>query len=309
MAFLPLVVMEVVSNGKESTYSVLQGGLCLKIIAASARCRSASGLIRAALTQKSLAALELALPVLPALMIRHAVLHISKLADVDQPLKANRAFAGVVDARINPINPRLRRQAADFRFAPVTIEFESVRFRSHGLIILLSGGGGPPVMRSADMRISVLPYSGGPRRESRSRSPSFGDCAGTGRAGSGVLRQSADTTIKGRVTEAVQTFGKYIGEVRKQLGMSQKQLAERIEREEGGSISPQYLNDIEHDRRSPSSDHMIQQFARVLNVSADYLYYLAGRIPADIRQANMPPNEVERMASVFRRTNPPKQKG
>ncbi len=164
-------------------------------------------------------------------------------------------------------------------------------------------------MRSADMRISVLPYSGGPRRESRSRSPSFGDCAGTGRAGSGVLRQSADTTIKGRVTEAVQTFGKYIGEVRKQLGMSQKQLAERIEREEGGSISPQYLNDIEHDRRSPSSDHMIQQFARVLNVSADYLYYLAGRIPADIRQANMPPNEVERMASVFRRTNPPKQKG
>ena len=50
-AFLPLVVIEVVSKGKESTYSVLHGGLCLKIIAASAHRRSASGLIGAAFTQ------------------------------------------------------------------------------------------------------------------------------------------------------------------------------------------------------------------------------------------------------------------
>ena len=60
-----------------------------------------------------------------------------------------------------------------------------------------------------------------------------------------------------------QTFGKYVSQTRKQLGLSQKQLAERIEREEGGPISAQYLNDIEHDRRSPSSDHMMQEFARV----------------------------------------------
>jgi transcriptional regulator with XRE-family HTH domain len=125
-----------------------------------------------------------------------------------------------------------------------------------------------------------------------------------------VLRQSADTRVQGElVVEAGQTFGKYISEVRKQQGLSQKQLAERIEREEGGSISPQYLNDIEHDRRNPSSDYMIQQFSRVLKVSADYLYYLAGRIPADMRQANMPPNQVERWASAFRRTNPPKRRG
>ena len=50
-AFLPLVVIEVVSNGKKSTYPVLQGALCLKIIAASARSRSALGLIGAALRQ------------------------------------------------------------------------------------------------------------------------------------------------------------------------------------------------------------------------------------------------------------------
>jgi len=106
------------------------------------------------------------------------------------------------------------------------------------------------------------------------------------------------------------TFGTYISEERKKKGLSQKQLAELIEREEGGSISAQYLNDIEHDRRSPSSDHMIQEFARVLKVSANYLYYLAGRMPAVLRDANMRPQQVDRLvATAFRRNTPSGRKG
>lgn len=104
------------------------------------------------------------------------------------------------------------------------------------------------------------------------------------------------------------TFGTYISRERKKRGLSQKQLAEQIAREEGGAISPQYLNDIEHDRRNPSSDHMIQQFARVLNVGTDYLYYLAGRVPTDVRQANLPPKTVEATFAAFRRT-PANRKG
>ena len=58
------------------------------------------------------------------------------------------------------------------------------------------------------------------------------------------------------------TFGQAISKARKGLGLSQKELAARVMKEEGGgSISPQYLNDIEHDRRSPTSDHLIKQFA------------------------------------------------
>jgi transcriptional regulator with XRE-family HTH domain len=105
------------------------------------------------------------------------------------------------------------------------------------------------------------------------------------------------------------SFGGYINEVRKQRELSQKQLAKLIEREEGGSISAQYLNDIEHDRRSPSSDHMIQQFARVLKVSANYLYYLAGRVPAEVRQANVPPQKVDEWVAAFRRSNFTKRRG
>jgi transcriptional regulator with XRE-family HTH domain len=105
------------------------------------------------------------------------------------------------------------------------------------------------------------------------------------------------------MTEEARTFGTYISETRKQRGLSQKQLAALIE------LSPQYLNDIEHDRRSPSSDQMIQQLAGVLKVSPNYLYYLAGRIPAVVRDANMPPNQVDAWVANLRRTNPPKRKG
>lgn len=79
------------------------------------------------------------------------------------------------------------------------------------------------------------------------------------------------------------TFGRIIAEARKKLKISQKELAEKLSREdEEGSISPQYLNDIEHDRRTPPS-LLINQFARILSMDKDYLHFLAGRIPNDLR--------------------------
>lgn len=98
------------------------------------------------------------------------------------------------------------------------------------------------------------------------------------------------------------TFGKYIAEARKGLQMSQKELANRIRREEDQQpISPQYLNDIERDRRSPSSDHLIQQFAKVLNIDADYLHYLAGKLPDEIRQKNLSEDAVKNAFMAFRK--------
>lgn len=104
------------------------------------------------------------------------------------------------------------------------------------------------------------------------------------------------------------TFGRAISDARRKLGLSQKQLTERIRREDGSPISPQYLNDIEHDRRSPSSDHMIQQFSRALNLSENYLYYLAGRVPAELRHASMSPAAVDKWVTAFRRNLNPKKR-
>jgi transcriptional regulator with XRE-family HTH domain len=105
---------------------------------------------------------------------------------------------------------------------------------------------------------------------------------------------------------AAATLGEAISQQRRKRGLSQKQLAEQIRREEGGSISPQYLNDIEHDRRSPSSDHMIKEFARVLGLSENYLFYLAGRVPAEARRSDVTPKQVDKWvasaSAAFRRS-------
>ncbi len=98
------------------------------------------------------------------------------------------------------------------------------------------------------------------------------------------------------------TFGSHIASARKKIPLSQKQLAERILREEDGQpISPQYLNDIERDRRSPTSDHLIQQFAKVLKIDADYLDYLAGKLPEEIRAKNLSEEAVKAAFTAFRK--------
>ena len=98
------------------------------------------------------------------------------------------------------------------------------------------------------------------------------------------------------------TFGKHIADARKSLKMSQKELAERILREEDQQpISPQYLNDIERDRRNPSSDHLIQQFAKVLHINTDYLHYLAGKLPDELRQKNLSEDTVKAAFMAFRK--------
>jgi transcriptional regulator with XRE-family HTH domain len=73
------------------------------------------------------------------------------------------------------------------------------------------------------------------------------------------------------------TFGGVLSDKRRELDMTQRELAAQIKRE-GTSISAAYLNDIEHDRRSPSPE-LLKQFARVLKIKEDYLVYLAGRFP------------------------------
>ena len=100
-----------------------------------------------------------------------------------------------------------------------------------------------------------------------------------------------------------QTFGGAIAAKRKDLSLSQKELAARILKEDGTSITPQYLNDIEHDRRSPTSDHLVTEFARVLQLAPEYLFILAGKVPLeDVRRASTADaTRVSRAILAFRR--------
>jgi transcriptional regulator with XRE-family HTH domain len=105
------------------------------------------------------------------------------------------------------------------------------------------------------------------------------------------------------MTSPALTLGQAIVAARKAMGMSQKDLAAAIVKEDGAmGISPQYLNDIEHDRRSPTSDHMIAQFEKILKTEEGYLFVLAGKIPDEMRRKAQDPAKVAEAFRVFRRS-------
>ncbi len=97
------------------------------------------------------------------------------------------------------------------------------------------------------------------------------------------------------------TFGRFIAERRKSLGLSQKELAARIKKEDGTPISPQYLNDIEHDRRNPPPDYLLVQFADALKLPQDELFFRAGQLPADLQVDRYPPEKVRAALKAFRK--------
>ena len=101
----------------------------------------------------------------------------------------------------------------------------------------------------------------------------------------------------------METFGRIIAAARKAADVSQKHLAAKIVKEDGEPISPQYLNDIEHDRRNPPSEEIIEQFSKLLKLSKDYLIAAAGMLPEDVRNGlrGKDPEQVEKAFTAFRR--------
>ena len=98
------------------------------------------------------------------------------------------------------------------------------------------------------------------------------------------------------------TFGTIISAARRAEGLSQKELAAKIKKEDGQVISAQYLNDIEHDRRNPPSEFLIVQFAALLKLDKDVLILAAGMIPQDLQKmAATQPDKMEEAFKAFRK--------
>jgi transcriptional regulator with XRE-family HTH domain len=90
-----------------------------------------------------------------------------------------------------------------------------------------------------------------------------------------------------------------ITEARKKAGLTQKEVAERLRRADGRTVLPPYLNDLEHDRRYPPENEVIEQLAKILGLSSDVLYFYAKRVPADVRR-DADDSEVEAAYRAFR---------
>jgi transcriptional regulator with XRE-family HTH domain len=96
-------------------------------------------------------------------------------------------------------------------------------------------------------------------------------------------------------------FGQIISDARKKAKLSLRELAAKIKKEDGTTISPQYLNDLEHDRRNPPSDYLLQQFAQALDIPIDDLYYYADKFPPELRRMQLDHEQITEGFKAFRR--------
>ena len=94
-------------------------------------------------------------------------------------------------------------------------------------------------------------------------------------------------------------MGDLLAERRKELGISQKEMAGLIKNRDGKHITSAYLNYLEHNRGEPPG-YLLDQFAEVLRLERDVLYFWTRRIPPDIEPAEATPEEVTAAFRAFR---------
>jgi transcriptional regulator with XRE-family HTH domain len=99
------------------------------------------------------------------------------------------------------------------------------------------------------------------------------------------------------------SFGRAVSSARKLKQLSQKELSALVRKEDGEPITPQYLNDIEHDRRSPSGDHLVKQFATVLDLDINVLFSTIGMLSEEDRRLvkRATPEKINEAFVAFRK--------
>lgn len=100
----------------------------------------------------------------------------------------------------------------------------------------------------------------------------------------------------------VKTLGQFITSRRKELGISQQEMAALLKNRDGKPLSSSYFNYLERDRGKPP-DYLLDQIAEILKVSSDVLYFWAKRVPPDLEPGeNVDPRRVDAAYQAFRRT-------
>ena len=103
----------------------------------------------------------------------------------------------------------------------------------------------------------------------------------------------------------IKEFGVRLRELRKQAGLTQRELADRV------NVDFSYLSKIESGAVPPPSEKVILQLVEALNADKDELTILAGKIPPDIAQILKNPETLQHLRSIYTRqiTRPSKKRG
>jgi len=86
-----------------------------------------------------------------------------------------------------------------------------------------------------------------------------------------------------------QKFGAKLRELRKEAGLTLRELAEKV------NVNFTYLSKIENGALPPPSEKVIRQLAETLNADKDELLALAGIVPSDIAEILKDPKAIERL--------------
>ena len=81
--------------------------------------------------------------------------------------------------------------------------------------------------------------------------------------------------------------------------MNQRSLAAQVRKEDGGTISQQYLNDIENGRRNPAGTFLIHELAKALDADPAYLTYIAGQLPEELQDVIDSPEALRSAIDAF----------
>lgn len=86
----------------------------------------------------------------------------------------------------------------------------------------------------------------------------------------------------------MKTFGQVLRDARKKAGLTQREVAARLRRDDGRPRRPPYLHAVEHDHRCPPDDYLIEQLAKIVGISPDVQYFHANRQPPDVKSEGRP---------------------
>lgn len=98
-------------------------------------------------------------------------------------------------------------------------------------------------------------------------------------------------------------FASMIRARRKELGLTQAQVAPRICTEEGRAIGQTYLAEIERGHHPNPRPHLIEQFAQALEIDRDVLYLAARQVPPEVAEElrRLTPEQRAAAWRVFKR--------
>ena len=89
------------------------------------------------------------------------------------------------------------------------------------------------------------------------------------------------------------TIYSLVADKRNKLHKTLKEVANDAE------ISIPFLSDIEHGRRNPS-DSQVKKLTKALELDSDYMFFLLGKFPMDVKKSGLSQKQVERIMKQVR---------